>query len=194
LNDVDVLACDVQNAYMNAKTKEKVWFHGGDNMGTDKGKVVVIVHALYGLKSLGVRWHEHMANTLQNARFKSCLADLDIWFRPAIKLYGTKIYEYVLCHVHDIIFQGLDLKGFMDHLQPSYTLKDGSVKEPDMYLGTDILMYEWKDGKRKAWSLSLNTHVKHAVAEVQRELPTSCWKVFEEENAFASCIWISPRV
>jgi len=91
LNDVDVLACNVQNAYVKAKTKEKAWFRGGDNMRTYKGKVVVIVCALYGLKSLGARKGEHMANTLQNARFKSCLADPDIWFRLAIKLDGTKI-------------------------------------------------------------------------------------------------------
>jgi len=38
-----------------------------------------------------------------------------------------------------------------------------------MYLGADITMYELKDGK-KAWSLSLNTYIKCAVAEVQREL------------------------
>ena len=63
LNDVDVLACNVQNAYINAETKEKVWFRGGDEMGPDKGKVVVIVRALYGLKSSGARWREHMAQT-----------------------------------------------------------------------------------------------------------------------------------
>jgi hypothetical protein len=61
LNDVDVLACDIQNAYINAETKEKIWFHGGDEMGSDKGKVIVIVRALYGLNRLvrvGVNiWH-----------------------------------------------------------------------------------------------------------------------------------------
>jgi len=150
---------------MNAKSKEKVWFRGGHDMRTDKGKVVVIVQALYGLKSVGARWHEHMVNTLWIARFKSSLVDPDIWFWPAIKLDGTKIYEYALCYVDDIIFQGLDPKGFMDYLQQFYTLKDGTVKEPDMYLGADITMYELKDGK-KAWSLSLNTYVKCAVAEV----------------------------
>ena len=39
LNNVDVLACDVQNAYVNAETKEKVWFCGGKDMDPDKGKV-----------------------------------------------------------------------------------------------------------------------------------------------------------
>jgi hypothetical protein len=98
-NDVDVLACDVQNAYINAETKKKIWFRSGDEMGLDKGKVIVIVCALYGLKLSGARWREHMSQTLRDGGFKSCLADPDLWLRAAIKLDGSKIYEYVLCYV-----------------------------------------------------------------------------------------------
>jgi hypothetical protein len=53
LNNLDVLARDIQNAYINAVTKEKIWFRGGDEMGSDKGRVIVIICALYGLKSSG---------------------------------------------------------------------------------------------------------------------------------------------
>jgi isoprenylcysteine carboxyl methyltransferase (ICMT) family protein YpbQ len=55
LNDVDILACDVQSVYINARTKDKVWFKGGDEMGQHTDKVIVIVHALYGLKSSSAR-------------------------------------------------------------------------------------------------------------------------------------------
>jgi hypothetical protein len=44
LNDLDVLACDIQNAYMNAKTSEKVWFCGGKEMGSNEGKVIPKSH------------------------------------------------------------------------------------------------------------------------------------------------------
>jgi hypothetical protein len=169
LNDVDVLACDVQNAYINAGTKEKVWFRAGAEMGSDKGKVVVIIRALYGLKSSGARWREHMAQTLRNAGFSSCKADPDIWLRPAIKADGSKIYEYVLCYVDDCIFQGIDPKAFMDYLRGSYKLKEGSVKSPETYLGADIRVYELSNN-RTAWALSSDTYVKRAVAEVEREL------------------------
>ncbi len=169
LNDVDVLACDVQNAYVNAETKEKVWFRGGNELGSDSGKVIIIIRALYGLKSSGARWREHMAQTLRNAGFKSSLADPDIWLRAAVKPDGTKIYEYVLCYVDDVIFQGLEPKKFMDYLSLSYKLKDGSVKEPDCYLGADIRVHELSSGER-AWALSSDTYVKRAVAEVEREL------------------------
>jgi hypothetical protein len=71
LNDVSILACNVQNVYVNAETKEKVWCKGGDKMRQHKDKVIVIVHALHGLKSLSARWREHMAQTLCNASFCS---------------------------------------------------------------------------------------------------------------------------
>jgi hypothetical protein len=169
LNDVDVLACDVQNAYINAETKEKVWFRGGKEMGSNQGKVIVIVRALYGLKSSGARWREHMAQTLRNASFVSCKADPDLWLRPAVKDDGTKIYEYVLCYVDDCIFQGLDPKKFMDYLNTVYTLKEGSVQQPETYLGADVKSYQLRDGNT-AWAISSDTYVKRAVTEVEREL------------------------
>jgi hypothetical protein len=168
-NDVDVLACDVQNAYINATTKEKIWFRGGDEMGSDKGKVIVIVRALYGLKSSSARWREHMAQTLRNGGFMSCKADPDLWLRPATKPDGSKIYEYVLCYVDDCIFQGLDPMGFMDYLRTVYTLKEGSVQEPETYLGADVRRHELADGQ-KAWAISSDTYVRRAVEEVEREL------------------------
>jgi hypothetical protein len=57
LNDLDVLACDIQNAYINAATKEKIWFHGGDEMGSDKGKVIIIASRL--VCNGGNTWHRH---------------------------------------------------------------------------------------------------------------------------------------
>ena len=95
LNDLQIKACDVQNAYINAPTKEKVWFRAGRELGSDAGKVVVIVRALYGLKSSGARFRENMAQTLRDAGFESCKADPDVWLRKAQKANGTKIYEYV---------------------------------------------------------------------------------------------------
>jgi hypothetical protein len=43
-----------------------------------------------------------------DAGFVGCKADPDVWLRPAVKLNGEKVYEYALCYVDDVIFQGLD--------------------------------------------------------------------------------------
>jgi hypothetical protein len=53
LNDLDIWAADIQNAYLNAPTKEKVWFKAGDEWGEHKGKPILVVRALYGLKGSG---------------------------------------------------------------------------------------------------------------------------------------------
>ena len=49
LNNLMVLGADVQNAFLTAPNKEKVWLHAGLEFGLDKGKVYIVVHALYGL-------------------------------------------------------------------------------------------------------------------------------------------------
>ena len=170
LNDLDCLSCDVQNAYLNALTKEKNWFIAGPELGSDNiGKPVLIVRALYGLRSSGAQWREHMANTLRNAGFTSCKADPDVWLRPAIKDNGDKYYEYVLCYVDDILCASERPQKIMDYLSEQYTLKNGSVKEPDVYLGADVKKFT-VDTDKYAWGISPDTYVKSAVTEVERKL------------------------
>jgi hypothetical protein len=52
LNDLDILAADIGNAYLNAPTQEKVYSIAGREFGSCAGETVIIVQALYGL---GVR-------------------------------------------------------------------------------------------------------------------------------------------
>ena len=51
LNDLIILARDIQNAYLTEKCCEKVWTRAGPYFGLDAGKKMVIVRALYGLKT-----------------------------------------------------------------------------------------------------------------------------------------------
>ena len=71
LNGLDVLAADVQNAYLNAPTKERCYTIAGPEFGPDNvGRPVLIVRALYGLRSSGARWRDHLASTLRDAGLK----------------------------------------------------------------------------------------------------------------------------
>jgi hypothetical protein len=58
---------------------------------------VMIVRSLYGLQASGAWWHDHLPAILREAGFKACKADADVWMRPAVKVDGSKYYEYVLC-------------------------------------------------------------------------------------------------
>ena len=84
LNELDVLAGDVTNAYLNALCREKIWFEGGVEIGEDRGKVLIAVtRALYGLKSSGAAWQADLAATLRYMNFTSTQVDPDIWIRSA---------------------------------------------------------------------------------------------------------------
>ena len=65
LNDLQVLSADIGNAYLNAPNREKVYAITGKEFGSRAGEVVIIVRALYGLKSAGAAWRSHLANSLQ---------------------------------------------------------------------------------------------------------------------------------
>ena len=65
LNDLEVLSADISGAYLNANAGEKVFFIAGKEFGEGrKGRVVVITRALYGLRSSGKAWRDHMSATL----------------------------------------------------------------------------------------------------------------------------------
>jgi hypothetical protein len=68
LNDLDILACDIGNAYLNAPCREKVWCVAGSEFGSRRGTVIKIVRALYGLKSSGASWTRTFAADLLRSR------------------------------------------------------------------------------------------------------------------------------
>ena len=53
LNYLDIFACGIGNAYINAKCREKLWTEARTEFVTEKRMVMIIARALYGLKSSG---------------------------------------------------------------------------------------------------------------------------------------------
>ena len=174
LNGLDVLAADIQNAYLNAPTSEKLWTRAGMEFGSSNiGRPVLIVRALYGLRTSGKCFRDHLATTLKDMGFDSCKADPDLWLRPAVKADGEHYYEYVLCYVDDVLAISQKPRAIMDGLSEKYTLKDGSVKKPDVYLGADIKEVQIggpESGDKPRWAMSSDTYVSRAIADVEREL------------------------
>ena len=91
LNELEVWAIDIQNVYLNATTKEKVWFIAGDEWGEHASKPVIIVRVLYCLKSSNQAWRNFLADILKNTLgFTSSLADPDVWYKEQAKPNGEK--------------------------------------------------------------------------------------------------------
>jgi hypothetical protein len=96
LNDLEILSADIGSAYLQAPAREKVHTTAGPKFGPTKlGQTVIIVRAMYGLKSSGAAWHAQLSETLYGMDFKPTLADPDVWYRPAIKDNGLEYYEYI---------------------------------------------------------------------------------------------------
>jgi hypothetical protein len=70
--------------------------------------------------------------------FRACLADPDVFMRPAVTPDGTKYWEYVLAYVDDLLAVSHDPAIIMEQLGEHYTLKPGSVRPPAEYPGSDI--------------------------------------------------------
>ena len=64
LNDLQVKASDVQNAYLTAPCKEKVWTTLGPEIGPDQRRKALIMQALYGLKSAGASFRRHILDCM----------------------------------------------------------------------------------------------------------------------------------
>jgi Reverse transcriptase (RNA-dependent DNA polymerase) len=69
LNELEVWSTDIGNAYLEAHTQEKLYIIAGPEFGELQNHILVIEKALYGLRSLGKRWHERFADCLKEEGF-----------------------------------------------------------------------------------------------------------------------------
>ncbi|KAI2506530.1 Reverse transcriptase (RNA-dependent DNA polymerase) [Fragilaria crotonensis] len=162
------------NAYLAAPNKEKVWTKFTDQLGPEyNGKKAIIAKALYGLRSSGRSFRDYLAMNLRELGFISSKADPDLWMRSAKKSNGDHIYEYVISYVDDLVFQGIDPNVFMDALGKRFTLKPGSIKEPDTYLGANVKKFRIPnsdDPDKVRWAFESSSYVAKAIKDVEREL------------------------
>ena len=169
LNDIEIIACDVGNAYLNAPCREKVWFVAGPEFGSRQGTVVKVVRALYGLKSSGAAWREMFNGTILEMGFVPTVADPDVYRRANIKDDGFKYYEYLLVYVDDVLIISHNPMKHLEAIQSHYELNPASIGPPNRYLGADVrkVTRPGDPTGREYWSFSAGTYVKNAVKNVK---------------------------
>jgi hypothetical protein len=173
LNDLEMVMTDIGNAFLYAPCAEKYYAIAGKEFGEMAGRVVVIVRALYGLKSAGASWNQHLAKELIDMKFTPCKADPDVWLREHEKADGTKYYEYVFVYTDDILALSVDpVERVMNPLiARGYKCKD--VGPPTRYLGAAIAEHEFtgKEGAvHKCWSMSAEQYLKLAIETIETKL------------------------
>ena len=115
IDGLKTMVGDIGNAYLEAFTKEKVYFIAGKEFGPLEEHILKIVKALYGLQTSGARFHEKLADTLRNMGFTPSLADPDLWIREV-----EDCYEYICVYVDDLMAIMKDPQKFFDPLKEKY--------------------------------------------------------------------------
>jgi len=169
LNDLKALACDILNAYLTAQCREKFWCTAGPEFGSDRGKTMIVVRALYGLKSSGAAFRAFLAKHLSDIGFAPTLADADVWMRPAIREDGFKYWECVLCYVDDLLAIGDDPTRIMKSIQSKFSLKDNKMEKPENYLGADMSKMYNAEGDL-CWAMSSDKYCQALVKKVEADL------------------------
>jgi hypothetical protein len=171
LNDLEVMTADIRNAYLNAPVAEKVWTTCGPEFGpANNGKRAVVIRALYGLKSAGASFRNHLARCMRDLLWEPCEADPDVWMRPAVRESdGFEYWEYVLIYTDDLLVISENPKEVLDKIDHYFPLKPGSITPPDVYLGAKISKYTLKNGV-VAWAMSSSQYVQEAVKNVETYL------------------------
>jgi len=168
LNSLNVSACDIGNAYLNAACREKLWTVAGTEFGSEQGSIMIIARALYGLKSSGAAWRSTLAQTMEQLGYSPTQADPDVWIKRATKNDGMLYYKMMLIYVDDVLYLAEDPSEDMAELSKLYRLKDGTG-EPNRYLGGNIERIQTSDGS-VAWSLSCHDYLSNAIRQIQEDL------------------------
>jgi hypothetical protein len=167
LNNVDVKMADIENAYLAAPITEKVWTVLGPEFGYDAGKPALIVRALYGLKSAGVAFRNHLSECMKNLGWNPCRADRDLWMKAETRPDdGVLYWAYILIYVDDILCVHHDPSAPLEKLDEYFKMKGGSIKVPTFYLGAKLKKTVLPNGVF-AWGMSSSKYSQSAVQNVQ---------------------------
>jgi hypothetical protein len=170
LNELDLKACDIKNAYLTAPNKEKVYVVAGPEFGPELcGRTLIVARALYGLRSAGAAFRSYLAEHLWSLDYRPSYADPDVWLRPAVKPDGREYYEMILCYVDDILCISHDPMKTMVRIKDKFALKNDEVKTPSDYLGGTLALMTNEYGTT-CWSQSSEKYVQAAIANVEEKL------------------------
>ena len=170
LNDLEVKASDIQNAFLTAPCEEKIWTILGPEFGVEEGSKAKIVRALYGLKSAGGSFGRHLADCMRTLGYTSSKGDPDLWFRAKTRPSDNlRYYEYVLLYVDDCLCVSHDATAALQELDRYFPMKKGSIGDPDIYLGAKLRLHQLNN-RVQAWTMSPSKYIQDAVKNVEARL------------------------
>ena len=180
LFNLTVCAADVGNAFLYGLTNEKVYIIAGGEFGPElKGKRLLIVKSLYGLRTSAARFHEHISDKLRQLGFSPSKADSDLWIKST-----DSTYEYIATYVDDVMIFAKDPMQYINALKDIYILK--GVGTPQYYLGGDVQVLQ---GKWEEQGISTALSARTYIDNVLSKLEDMCDKQFPKTNTPMSTLY-----
>ena len=134
LNGLQAWATDISSAYLQARTKEKLYLIAGPEFGDLEGHTLLVYKALYGLHTSGVRWHERLADCLRGMGFNPCKGEPDIWMRDK-----GQHWEYIRMYGDDLAIASKDPLALTGSLETKYGISLKGTGPITYHLGCDFL-------------------------------------------------------
>jgi hypothetical protein len=100
----------------------------GQEFVDDAGKRALIVRALYGLKSVGAAFRNHLAECMKHLGWIPCRADRELWMKAETSPDDGALYwAYILIYVDDILCVHYDPGAQLVKLDEYFKMKEGSI-------------------------------------------------------------------
>ena len=99
MNGLKVCAADISSTYLYAKTREKWYIITSPEFSELKGEKLVINRSLYGLRTSGAHFHEHLGQKLCQMGYTPSRTDPDFW----ISRHSNGHYKNIANYVNNVI-------------------------------------------------------------------------------------------
>jgi len=137
LNDLKIWSTHIGNACLETCTKEKVHVIAGPEFGDREGHALVILKALCGLHSSGLRWSERLADVLREMGFFVSKTEKDVWMRNK----GDH-YEHIAVHGEDLLIASKDPDSVVKLLTEKCQFKLKRTGPAEFHSGCDFFRDE----------------------------------------------------
>jgi hypothetical protein len=125
---------------------------------------------MYGLKSYGAVFRNHLAECMHHLGWNPCLVDREPWMKAETRPDdGVLHWASILIYVDDILCMHHDLGAPLATLYEYFKMKEGSIQVPTFYLGSKMKKTVLPNGV-VAWGMSSSKYVQSAVQNVQEYL------------------------
>ena len=137
LNGLESWGTDAGNAYLEAKTKEKVCIIAGSAFGSLKDHILTTAKALRSLRTPGLRWHERLDNYLRDIGVRPCKMEPYIWMRK-VDTVRFMPYEHAEVYADDLLIVSKSPQTTVDSLINQCKFKLKGTVPLSYHLGCDF--------------------------------------------------------